>query len=917
MLRFLILIFSLLPGLALAQANIFEPVAGDKSMMVLGSLFGGLGTFGSSGVDPFLAGINAFNSAVLTIGGVLVSYTILIGTIGTAHDGEMLGKKFSSAWVPIRTAAGTALVLPVIGGGYCIMQALVGWLVVQGIGLADLIWAKYTESESLKMIASAGLPNINAKDFGYKTFQTVACYEGMKAVIEKNKDNLSFPPLNPTITKSTVGNSIIGTSEKLEFGVSPAAGGFDVSSCGSIEIPKTYGMGSGVGESSTFMSNFNWNDATRAKQRAEAITQAQYTASNQLIERMSVIARNMISTMSVGNATQIDAVIADYEGSVRKASADQIKSLKEFEKLGQEASADGWFLAGAFYTKISYMTDLVQRSMTKVGTASGPLGANNNLTNDEMGKYEALVGTTLKGVTSSPTAMGFGISSANGREESLMDNFSIDKLMKRVFYAESFVMNDGEHPLMAMKRMGNWLTSVGAGALIVAFGLTVGKASIVGSVVGLVTGGVSTAAAGFITTIVLIAVIPMLMTGLTLSYILPMMPFFIWFGAVVGWIVLVVEAILAAPMWAVMHLSPHGDDLVGTGSQGYKLVLSLMLRPVLMVFGLITSFVMLSVLGQVLNTVFFGVFALSQQDSSFVTLLGGYLVAPILYSVALYVLLKKLFSMIYVIPDELLKWFGGGGPQLGSYAETIGGERSASNQAFGAIINTGANALRDGSTTLAKGKAEQSLKLSEANKQAQQDKANMLKTGALAEKEQDKQYGAGAGEFISSVSGGDEFTSAQTEKDLANTIAPFAEGSEDRMRFMSKLSKLTKDNSSLPPGEQLTAKQMLSSAAEQTLDHSYGSGAGKLAMSIGGEVGSADYNRAVNAFQTKASNLMSGGASADQAKDMISGMVSTVNSRFESEGGNIKNILKEESGKLTAGFVGSNNSTQQETGGLG
>ncbi len=104
------------------------------------------------------------------------------------------------------------------------------------------------------------------------------------------------------------------------------------------------------------------------------------------------------------------------------------------------------------------------------------------------------------------------------------------------------------------------------------------------------------------------------------------------------------------------------------------------------------------------------------------------------------------------------------------------------------------------------------------------------------------------------------------------------------------------------------------SAAEQTLDHSYGSGAGKLAMSIGGEVGSADYNRAVNAFQTKASNLMSGGASADQAKDMISGMVSTENSRFESEGGNIKNILKEESGKLTAGFGGSNNSTQQKEG---
>ena len=181
----------------------------------------------------------------------------------------------------------------------------------------------------------------------------------------------------------------------------------------------------------------------------------------------------------------------------------------------------------------------------------------------------------------------------------------------------------------------------------------------------------------------------------------------------------------------------------------------------------------------------------------------------------------------------------------------------------------------------------------------------MLKTGAQAEVRQDSEYGAGAGEFISSVSGGDEFSSAQTEKDLANTVAPFQKGSEDRMRFMSKLSQMSKDNSSLPPGQQLTAKQMLSSAAEQTLDHSYGAGAGKLAMAIGGDVGSADYNRAVNSFQTKASNLMSGGASQEQTKEMISGMVSTVNSRFESEGGNIKNILKEESSKLNSSFGGS------------
>lgn len=900
MIRFLILFLGLIPNLVFAQ-NVFEPVPGDKSMTILASIFGGLGVFGTSGADPFSAGILMFNSAVLTIGGILVSYTILIGTIGTAHDGEMLGKKFSSAWVPIRTALGTSLVLPVIGGSYCIMQALVGWLVVQGIGLADMVWGKFTTKESLNMIASSGLQNANAKDFGYKTFQTMVCYEGLKTIIEKNKDNPSFPAMTPQVTISTTGNSIKGTSEKREYGVSPEMGGFNPSSCGSIEIPKTYGTNELVKESSSVASLLNPAEWSRAMSRAENITNAQNAAANAMVQRMEQLAKNVVSSQSPANPAVIDAVIAEYEGGVRSAAAAQIASLKEFDKLGENASADGWFLSGAFYTKISYMSDLVHRSITRLGSGSGPMGANNPLTNDQMAVYEGLAGKSLKNAAGSPHSMGFGINAENGSEESFMDNFSIDKLMKKVFYAESFIMNDGEHPLMAMKRMGNWLTSLGAGALTTAFGLTIGKGTLIGQIVGGVTG--LSAASGFVTTFVMILVVPMLLTGLTLSYVLPMMPFFIWFGAAIGWVVLVVQAILAAPMWAVMHLSPHGDDLVGTGAQGYKLVLSLMLRPVLMIFGLMTSFVLLTVLGSVLTAVFFGVFALSQQDSGFIALLGGYLVAPILYSIALYVLMKKLFSMIHVIPDELLQWFGGGGPQLGDYGQTIGGERSASNQAFGTIINTGANALRDGSANFAKEKKEAGLNALAEEQKSSAAQKDMLTKGIVAEAKQDKAYGAGAGKFISQASGGDEFTSAQVEKDFANTIAPFPEHSEDRMRFLSKLSSLSDENSQLPPEQQMTYREMLAGAANHTLDHNYGAGAGQLAQSIGGEIGSADYNRAVNSFQTKFNNLTGAGASPEQAKEAISGMVSTVNSRFQNEGGNVKSILAEESKKINAGFA--------------
>ena len=104
------LLAMLLPSLAFAS-NLFDVPAGDVSMKVLGAIFGGLLDSGG-GSDPLLSGIKMFNGGCLIIGGILAAYTILAGTLNTAHDGEMLGKKFSSVWIPVRYSVGTALVLP-------------------------------------------------------------------------------------------------------------------------------------------------------------------------------------------------------------------------------------------------------------------------------------------------------------------------------------------------------------------------------------------------------------------------------------------------------------------------------------------------------------------------------------------------------------------------------------------------------------------------------------------------------------------------------------------------------------------------------------------------------------------------------------------------------------------------------------
>ena len=57
--------------------------------------------------------------------------------------------------------------------------------------------------------------------------------------------------------------------------------------------------------------------------------------------------------------------------------------------------------------------------------------------------------------------------------------------------------------------------------------------------------------------------LPLLLYGLALAYYLPAIPFIRWVSALVGWIILVVEALVAAPLWLCAHALPEGDGAAG------------------------------------------------------------------------------------------------------------------------------------------------------------------------------------------------------------------------------------------------------------------------------------------------------------------------------------------------------------------
>lgn len=135
----------ILPSLAFAEETFseavsFSPPPSDISVTFLENIFGVVdGVLHGTGSQIMGEMFSVFNAAVLALGGIVIMYIILVSTMNTAHEGQMLGQKWSSIWVPVRATMGLALLIPK-ASGYCMMQVFVMWVVVQGIGVADKVW---------------------------------------------------------------------------------------------------------------------------------------------------------------------------------------------------------------------------------------------------------------------------------------------------------------------------------------------------------------------------------------------------------------------------------------------------------------------------------------------------------------------------------------------------------------------------------------------------------------------------------------------------------------------------------------------------------------------------------------------------------------------------------------------------------
>ena len=193
----------------------------------------------------------------------------------------------------------------------------------------------------------------------------------------------------------------------------------------------------------------------------------------------------------------------------------------------------------------------------------------------------------------------------------------------------------------------------------------------------------------------LMSLLPFLMLmGAMLAVYLPLLPFFLWVVAIIGWLITAVEAVIASPIMSILHLSPEGDGIATQRVEGwYILAMSLLLRPVLLTFGFFFSIAILEVAGGFAQAGFNSIASrmIDEHDTllTFFSMTIGLLAA---YIGMMIMIIYKSFEVIQVVPDRVFRLIGASEPGSGRDDHAS----QPFSQAMQPIASAGAGALAAG-----------------------------------------------------------------------------------------------------------------------------------------------------------------------------------------------------------------------------
>lgn len=723
----LLAVLLLVPALALAQAGP-TPMAPTDFLQstrpddyatrlftfLLGDFF--RSPLAAIGGSPSLVGalFLIFNSAIFMIGMIWAGYGLLSGVAETADKGEVLGRKQSVVWLPIRMVTGIGGIVPVFSG-FSLAQVLIVSMTALGIGIGNMMWngavSKTNEFTALVPPSAAVTMtgDVGFKDVARALFATQVCvlanqdFEAElsatgRAAPERIKAMPSQDPL-------TLASSLWGTD------TNPAQ-------CGGATLLDARKGGRTASAVSAFrVASVNYGAYS---QQVQSAYRAGFQAFDQDVRR---IAAKWWADRRAANSTkgaapvefpETDLVAAAQRYALTIQTLQSAASKANLGGLTQEAldrmTSGGWLQAGAWYATFAEasasladamravrfdvlapaggMEGAVGEAMTAIDTSLAAARSGGGALRDQStGDSFAVIGDTLSESMwgeFSPTTGGGG----GGTLGTPTGNLSLGQLIVKKAIDMAAIGSGGGgnnegfnltpdtkgfvNPIIMFKNMGDYMATAGAtmwalAAAAKSVGLSDGgdeKAGLASRVVNKVgtkipfVGPIMSAVAKLQSLLSVLAPILIIM-GLFMAIYIPMIPFITWMGGVIQYTVVVCEGLVGAPIAALSHLDSEGEGLGRRTEAGYMFVLNVLFRPALMLFGFFIASALMIVLGTVQVSLFLGAMSNSQGNAvtGFLSVVGFIM----LFFVLNVTLIQGLFNMIFLLPDKVLNMIGSAG----------------------------------------------------------------------------------------------------------------------------------------------------------------------------------------------------------------------------------------------------------------
>jgi defect-in-organelle-trafficking protein DotA len=709
----------------------FTPVPTDLSMSYLGQIFGTVGTVlhGTSG--QMLGQLfKVFNIGILVVAGIFLIYTIIMTVLNTAHEGEFMGRKWNSAWIAIRTILGIGLLVPSATTGYSTVQVIVMWIVIQGVGFANMAWysALGYLAQGGQVYTPPSTDTASMVDLVGNVMSMQVCMYYAQNVEQQSQKNLqqtqqqqqaqqaasatasappppviqnvaNFTPLFTVFWDSSPNANLYNSAVKFPGNGYSAAGRQD-NQCGQISFGK------------------NANQATlQSDQKAQTLK----AAIQQIMLDTDGYAKQIANqvTNNASFSTQVQSAIvggaADWV-NVTLPLTTIGPSLGDALMLGyfKTAAEQGWIMAGRYYYALGSISQKVSAvASVKVNIDQAPAG----MTTPPKGTYISFDNPPPINVDGMSVLKNFSPQNkttlANMLGSQGVTSFvkNARSVANQVDQAGKVNLNIGGSGILAfllapittilLTLIGTITTAVGdpililqgfgygfiATATVLWLGGTVGvfalgTASSILSSANPLGYGVEDALLAFIPAFTAFILLFFVM-GSTLAFYVPLIPFIIFVFSAIGWLITVIESMVAAPLVALGITHPEGHDLLGKSEQAIMMLMSVFLRPILMIIGLFAGMIVSRVVLRFLNSGFFGIVFDVGDFNIF-----AFVAVLVIYCYLVVTIVNQAFSLIYVIPDRVMKWLGVSEQSTGAQ-EALQSSKQASEQYLGGVQSMG------------------------------------------------------------------------------------------------------------------------------------------------------------------------------------------------------------------------------------